>query len=96
MSTNEEVIEESNEEVEEKPNPNEGKPTKSREEIEKEALYRWQIEEDMEIVLTREDGEISRHDITSAIGEKVMSISLVMPQFISSMKTMSLVIYKKK
>lgn len=58
------------EETVEEENPHEGKETKKVSEIEKNELYRWEIDSDKVVVLSEKTGEIQENDAPSMIGEE--------------------------
>src|SRR5699024_810816 len=58
------------EETVEEENPHEGKETKKVSEIEKNELYRWEIDSDKLVVLSEKTGEIQENDAASMIGEE--------------------------
>lgn len=53
---------------EEKPNPHEGKPTKSVEAIKEASLLDWELDDGLMIYLVNVDGTINRHESSTGYG----------------------------
>src|SRR5699024_9564935 len=70
IESSEETEEVEAEETVEEVNPHEGKETKPVSEIEKNELYRWEIDAEKVVVLTKKTGEIQENDAPSMIGEE--------------------------
>src|SRR5699024_3045576 len=68
--SNNSIDEEVEEQAAEEENPHEGKDTLSLSDIEKNELYRWEIDSEKAIVLVNKDGEIEENTAPSMLGEE--------------------------